>query len=201
MSDIDSEINNSINESLRVMGITKKDEVEEEKEKTIELKREGTDEKVEMTEEKYLSLINHSYAVSSLPLIKLLKLTTGIDYTNFLFNNGNVLKKSAEIEFRKVDEKKQYALYLDIVNSDYNLNFGKYGEIKETKEALVTQCLKLITFAQFLFNHIRDKNKELLEYHLIVDDNSTLYLDSTLKKRIGIRFEARKYTEPEQHQQ
>jgi len=207
MDELDKQINDKLDESFRVMGINKIEEEEETKdneeveEKAEETKDNGDKEQVstkmpDITEEQYTKLITQSYAVASLPLIKLLKKTTGVDYTHFLFEEGKELKKTAEIEFRRTDEKKQFSLYLDIVDKDYSLNYGKYGEIKETREALVNQCLRLISFTQFLYNHIRDKKKELLEHHLILDSNSTLYLDINEKKRIGIRFEARKYTEP-----
>jgi hypothetical protein len=212
MDAIGLEITSKINENLRLFG---KDEeckttIEEIKEceeeckssesqieeiKECEEECKLSDESCQITEEQYIKLINQAYAVASLPLIQLLKRTVGIDYSKFLFNDNKVIKKTAEIEFRKPNEKKQFALYLDIVDKDYDLNYGKYGDIPETKEALVTQCLRLISMAQLLFTHIRDSNKELLEYHLVLDSNSTLYIDAFLDKRIGIRFEPRKYQE------
>lgn len=178
----DDEINEKINENLKF---------NDDEEENVQQKQDTS----KISKEQYIKLVEQSYLVSSLPLLKLLKITTGIDYTDFLFSDGNKVEKTAEIEFKRPDEKKQYVMYLDIVNKDYDLNFGKYGEDEKTKKPLVEQCLRLITFAQFLFNHIRDKNKELLEYHLILDNNSTLYLDPSQKKRIGIRFEPRKYIE------
>jgi hypothetical protein len=210
MDNIDQQINEKIFESFRVMGISTDEEknsdvktnnqtdsfIEEEKEESVVVKKEESVlQDNEVSEEQYMNLISQSYAIASLPLIKLLKKTTNVDYTHFLFEKGNELTKTAEIEFRQVEAKEQYVLYLDIVDKDYNLNFGKYDKIEATKEALVNQCLRIISFSQFLFNHMRDKNKELLEYHLILDSNSTLYIDVNAKKRLGIRFEKRKYVE------
>jgi hypothetical protein len=39
-----------------------------------------------------------------------------------------------------------------------------------------------------IFNKLKDSNEELLEYNLTLDNNTTIYIDSLLEKRIGIVF-------------
>jgi len=206
MDKLDNEINLKLEENFRVMGIVDETKIEEIEEKTsavevggekstdiVEKEVVNTGDKQKMTEEDYNKIITQAYAFASVPLLKLIKLTTGDDYTHFLFEKNKVLKKSLELEMRRDDEKTQFSLYLDIVDKDYKLNYGKYADDKDSKSVLANQCTRLVSFVQILYNHIRDKNKELLEYHLMLDTNHTLFLDSNTKKRIGIRFESRKY--------
>lgn len=220
--ELDDQINEKINENFQKMGIQNDSEEEtkiestenniivnessslqsdelssslqsDELEKSKEEIQQNLPEKV--TEEQYLQVMNQAMAIAAVPVLKLIKRTTDLDYAQYLYGENPPLTTVGECEFRTKD-KKQYALYLDIVDKDYDLNFGKYGEDEEIKKVLVQQCLRLTVFAQVLYNHIRDQNKELLEYHLTIDNNTTLYLDPLEKKRIGIRFEPRKYTEP-----
>lgn len=39
-----------------------------------------------------------------------------------------------------------------------------------------------------IFNKIKDSNDELLEYNLTLDNNTTIFIDYELNKRIGILF-------------
>ena len=39
-----------------------------------------------------------------------------------------------------------------------------------------------------IFNKLKDSNEELLEHTLSLDNNTTIYIDSLLEKRIGVVF-------------
>ena len=39
-----------------------------------------------------------------------------------------------------------------------------------------------------IFNKLKDSNEELLEHNLSLDNNTTIYINSSLDKRIGIAF-------------
>lgn len=165
-----NEINEQLSKNINLMQINKKPDV---------------------TEEQFNKLIDQAYHFASLPLIKLIKKTINIDLTEKLFEPNHILQKTGEIEMSKINDNKKWVLYLAIVDKDYNLDFGSFKEDKEATQSIITQCLRIVSFAQILFEYIRNNTKELLEYHLILDNNSTLYLDINCKKRIGIKFECR----------
>ena len=185
---VEDEIEYEINKELKKHMKTVIDNFENNKKYISEEETKKDDTKV--TQEQLNKLLDQSYHFASLPLIKLIKNTINIDLIDKMFLPGKILQKTAEIEFHKPGEDKKWILYLDIVNNDYNLNFGPFENNEEAKKSLIDQCLRLVSFAQILFEQIRNKTKELLEYQLILDHNSTLYLDIKNKKRIGIRFES-----------
>jgi len=61
------------------------------------------------------------------------------------------------------------------------------NEIK-LKKTIISAISFLTQACLVCFNMIKNDNKDILEYNLYLDNNTTIYIDNTITKRIGIVF-------------
>jgi hypothetical protein len=154
---------------------------------------------------KLLEFYKNAEHISIIPLLKLIYLTTEIDLSDKYKLQYSIKSKESENliagELIFSNNEKKYKIYLDIVNKDYDL-LDSLNELKICKNKIETfddleDSIKnpLISAISFMtqaclviFNKLKDSNEELLEYNLTLDNNTTIYIDSLLEKRIGIVF-------------
>lgn len=144
---------------------------------------------------------------SLLPLLKLIYITNNLNLSSDykllydLSNENSNNLKPAEIIMSK--DNKKIKVYLGIVNKSYDLlnsinqcnllseNITNLNE--EPNEALKKQIIYTIMlltqYAKIIFDSLKNKYQELTEYNLVLSDNTTIYLDYNLDKRIGVIFE------------
>jgi len=145
--------------------------------------------------------------ISLISVLKLVYLTTKIDlYKDFKLDFPLSSSKSNKIKTGEViitdKDSNKYKIYLDIVDKDYDLfstlsssglissAIKSFNEIDEkNKKELIGIISFLSQSCLLVFNNIKGVYKELLEYMITLDDNTTMYLDFNLDKRIGIIFE------------
>lgn len=143
-----------------------------------------------------------------IPVLKLIYHTTQIDYAKdfkikipFSSNKANKIPIS-EIEINDIEESVVYKLYLDLVDSSYNLD----KELIENKllspdilslndeppSKKKDQLIQIITFlthsAKLIFDSLKNKYSEILEYNIMLDNDTTIYLEYTKPLRLGIRI-------------
>lgn len=145
--------------------------------------------------------------VALIVVLKLIYETTKIDlYKDFklefpLSSNKSINIRSGELILTNSNNKK-CKVFLDIVNKDYDfmstfyntqINEPKietFGEINEISRRQIIGMLSYLSQACLaIFNNLKSKYNELLEYNIVLDDNTTIYLDLNLEKRIGIIFQ------------
>lgn len=144
---------------------------------------------------------------SLIPLLKLIYLTTKIDlYKEFKLKCKLSSEKSKDLKSGEIimsKENKKIKVFLDIVDSDYNLTTtinecnllseNIYDLNKESNESLKKQIIYIITLlsqsVKVVFNSLKNKYQELTEYNIILSENTTIYLDYELNKRIGVKFQ------------
>lgn len=141
--------------------------------------------------------------LSLIPLLKLIYLSTNINlYEEFKLSidNSHILKSG---EIIMTNENKKIKVYLGIVEKEYDLDYSlnkckilsdKIDKLKnETNTNLQKQIINIITLLthsiSIVFNQFKNKYKELTEYNISLDTNTTVYLDYDLDKRIGVIFE------------
>ena len=109
---------------------------------------------------------------------------------------------------------KKIKISLNIIDKDYDLldSINKIGIFKDTidtlkisedeskdnetnpnnivklKQSLISAISFLTQACLVCFNMLKSNNKNLLEYNLMLAENTTIYLDSDLDKRIGVVF-------------
>jgi hypothetical protein len=96
---------------------------------------------------------------------------------------------------------KNYKIYLDIVDKDYDLldSLNKLQltdkhleSLNDLDDNIKNPLISVISFMTqaclVIFNKIKDSNTELLEYNLTLDNNTTIFIEYELNKRIGILF-------------
>ena len=65
-----------------------------------------------------------------------------------------------------------------------------FSEINEVTKKQIIGILSYLTQSCLsIFNNLKSKYKELIEYNIVLDDNTTIYLDINNSKRIGIVFQ------------
>jgi hypothetical protein len=145
--------------------------------------------------------------VALIAILKLIYETTKIDlYKDFKLNCSLASNKSINIKCGELiltnSDNKKCRVFLDIVNKDYDFmtSFRKteineinqiehFTEINEiTKKQIIGMLSYLTQSCLSVFNNLKDKYKELIEYNIVLDDNTTIYLDLNNSKRIGIVF-------------
>jgi len=144
---------------------------------------------------------------SLIPLLKLIYLTTKIDlYKEFKLKCKLSSEKSKDLKSGEIimsKENKKIKVFLDIVDSDYNLTTtinecnllseNIYDLNKESNESIKKQIIYIITLlsqsVKVVFNSLKNKYQELTEYNIILSENTTIYLDYELNKRIGVKFQ------------
>jgi hypothetical protein len=169
------------------------------------IKMENIDNNNEEIDNKLLEFYKNAEHISIIPLLKLIYLTTEIDLSDQFKLQYSVKSKESENliagELIFSNNEKKYKIYLDIVNKDYdlldslnelNLCENKIESFDNLEESIKNPLISAISFMTqaclVIFNKLKDSNEELLEYNLTLDNNTTIYIDSVLDKRIGIVF-------------
>lgn len=164
-------------------------------------------------DDKLLEHYKNAEHVSIIPLLKLIYLTNGIDLSDkyklkYSLTSNDIDKLSAG-ELVLSNGIKKIKISLDIVESDYDLlksiNTKKLfssdidtlyvpeddkNDDNDTKlKKTMVSAISFLTQACLVcFNMVKDNNNDLLEYNLTLDHNTTIYLEHSLNKRIGIVF-------------
>lgn len=150
-----------------------------------------------------------SEAFALIPILKLIYHTTGIDYgKDFklkipLSSNKSKDIPISEIEINKInDSNNTYKIYLDLVDSTYDLNKLLINNnllspnitnlIDETNEEKKKQLIHIITFlvhsVKLVFDSIKSKYIELNNFDIKLDNNTTIYLNDESSLRLGINI-------------
>lgn len=169
--------------------------------------------KKKQIDDKLLEHYKNAEHVSIVPLLKLIYLTNGTDLSNkyklkYSLTSSDIDKLTAG-ELVLSNGIKKIKISLDIVEPGYDLlksiNTKKLfssdidtlyvpeddkSSDNDTKlKKTIVSAISFLTQACLVcFNMIKDNNKNLLEYNLTLDHNTTIYLEHSLNKRIGIVF-------------
>ena len=168
-------------------------------------KNDNTDTNNEEIDNKLLEFYKNAEHISIIPLLKLIYLTTDFDLSDKFKLQHSIKSKESENliagELLFSNNEKKHKIYLDIVDKDYdlldslnelNLCENKINTFDDLDESIKNPLISAISFMTqaclVIFNKLKDSNEELLEYNLTLDNNTTIYIDSLLNKRIGIMF-------------
>ncbi len=160
-------------------------------------------------DEHLLNAYNKSENLTLIPVLKLIYITTGIDlYKDFKLECPLSSNKSINIKHGEIVINNTTKLYLDIVDSNYDLTTSisntqlikdHIESFNDIEESLRKELINIISYLShsclIVFNTIKEKYKELLEFHLTMADNTTIYLDYDNKKRLGVVFKDLKSNE------
>lgn len=164
-------------------------------------------------DDKLLEHYKNAEHVSIVPLLKLIYLTNGTDLSDkyklkYSLTSSDIDKLNAG-ELVLSNGIQKIKISLDIVEPGYDLlesiNTKKLfssdidtlyvpeddkSNDNDTKlKKTIVSAISFLTQACLVcFNMIKDNNKDLLEYNLTLDHNTTIYLEHSLNKRIGIVF-------------
>jgi hypothetical protein len=159
-------------------------------------------------------------AFALIPILKLIYHTTQIDYSKefkikipFSSKKANLIPigeiEINETEFNKLTVNEQnenisvsYKLYLDLVDSTYDLNQTLIDNNLLSPEILSLndepndkkkdQLIQIITFlthsAKLIFDSLKNKYSELLKYEITLDQNTSIYLDHEKPLRLGLNI-------------
>lgn len=163
-----------------------------------------------LSDQELLDAYNKSEQLTIIPILKLIYNTIKIDYSSdFKIKPKISLDLNNEIPIGKIEISKQedenikYSFYLDIIdNTNYDLNSeflnskilsnGITDLMDEPNENLKTQIIQIITYltqsAKLVFDNLKQKYIEILEYNIEMDLNTTIFLDKDLNKRLGIKI-------------
>ena len=72
------------------------------------------------------------------------------------------------------------------INTPHVETFNDINDIN--KKQIINMLSFLSQSCLAVFNNLKSKYKELLEYNIVLDDNTTIYLELNNSKRIGIVF-------------
>ena len=163
-----------------------------------------------LSDEDLMKAYAQSENLTLIPLLKLIYSTVKIDYGNdFKLKIPLSSNHSKEIPLNGIVIKKletpniQYKVYLDIVDKSYDLdkellevNILSKNIIKlmdEPNTELKNQLIQIITYltqsAKVVFDKIKKQYSEILEYHIDMDYNTTIYLDADIEQRLGIKIQ------------
>lgn len=165
----------------------------------------NTDKNNEEIDNKLLEFYKNAEHISIIPLLKLIYLTTEIDLSDKFQLQYSIKSKESENliagELIFSNNEKKYKIYLDIVDKDYdlldslnelNICESKIETFDNLDESIKNPLISAISFMTqaclVIFNKLKDSNEELLEHNLSLDNNTTIYINSSLDKRIGIAF-------------
>jgi hypothetical protein len=157
-------------------------------------------------------------AFALIPILKLIYHTTQIDYSKefkikipFSSKKANLIPISEieinETEFNNVDEQNEnisvsYKLYLDLVDSTYDLNqtlidnnllspeiLSLNDEPNDKKKEQLIQIITFLTHsAKLIFDSLKNKYSELFKYEITLDQNTSIYLDHEKPLRLGLNI-------------
>ncbi len=144
-----------------------------------------------------------------IPILKLIYSTTKVDYSKDfkikipLSSNKSKDIPIGEIEISKINNPEiKYKIYLDLVDKFYDLNQelinnnilsnGVTTLIDEPNKELKEQLIQIITYltqsAKIVFDNLKNKYTEIIEYSIDMDQNTTIYLDYENNTRLGIKI-------------
>ena len=145
--------------------------------------------------------------VALISVLKLIYETTKIDlYKDFKLEHPLSSNKSKDIRSGELiltdSSDNKCKVFLDIVDKNYDLmttlldskiindqHIEKFNDINEASKKQIIGIISYLTQSCLLvFNNLKNKYKELLEFNIILDENTTIYLDFESSKRIGIIF-------------
>jgi hypothetical protein len=159
-------------------------------------------------------------AFALIPILKLIYHTTQIDYSKefkikipFSSKKANLIPigeiEINETEFNKLTVNEQnenisvsYKLYLDLVDSTYDLNqtlidnnllspdiLSLNDELNDKKKDQLIQIITFLTHsAKLIFDSLKNKYSELLKYEITLDQNTSIYLDHEKPLRLGLNI-------------
>lgn len=147
-------------------------------------------------------------AFTLIPILKLIYHTTQIDYAKDfkikipLSSNKAHTIPISEIEINDIEQSIVYKLYLDLVDSSYNLDKELIENQLLSLDVLTLndepsskkkdQLIQIITFlthsAKLIFDSLKNKYSEIIEYNIILDENTTIYLESSKPLRLGVKI-------------
>jgi len=159
-------------------------------------------------------------AFALIPILKLIYHTTQIDYSKefkikipFSSKKANLIPigeiEINETEFNKLTVNEQnenisvsYKLYLDLVDSTYDLNQTLIDNNLLSPEILSLndepndkkkdQLIQIITFlthsAKLIFDSLKNNYSELFKYDITLDQNTSIYLDHEKPLRLGLNI-------------
>jgi hypothetical protein len=159
-------------------------------------------------------------AFALIPILKLIYHTTQIDYSKefkikipFSSKKANLIPigeiEINETEFNKLTVNEQnenisvsYKLYLDLVDSTYDLNktlidnnllspdiLSLNDEPNDKKKDQLIQIITFLTHsAKLIFDSLKNKYSELVKYEITLDQNTSIYLDHEKPLRLGLNI-------------
>ena len=115
-----------------------------------------------------------------------------------LSNGVNNIKISLDIVdqnydlLKSINDKNIFQTHIDtlyVKENDEELEETKDSDDDIKLKKTIVSAISFLTQACLVcFNMIKNDNKDLLEYNLTLDHNTTIYLDHMLNKRIGVVF-------------
>jgi hypothetical protein len=157
-------------------------------------------------------------AFALIPILKLIYHTTQIDYSKefkikipFSSNKSHLIPISEiEINNTELDSvngqneniQVSYKLYLDLVDSTYDLNrtlidnnllsqniLSLNDEPNDKKKEQLIQIITFLTHsAKLIFDSLKNKYPELFKYEITMDQNTSIYLDHEKPLRLGLNI-------------
>jgi hypothetical protein len=162
-----------------------------------------------ISEHEFMEAYRQAEQLTLIPILKLIYETTKIDLSKdfkikipFSSNKSKEIP-IGEIELNKLDNNNiKYKIYLDLVDTNYDLNqeLINYNILsydilqlsEEPNEALKSQLIQIITYltqsAKLIFDGLKNKYTEIIEYNIEMDNNTTIYLDYNISKRLGVKI-------------
>lgn len=162
-----------------------------------------------ISEKELIEAYRHAEELALIPILKLIYETVKIDlYKDFKIKIPLSSNKSNEIPIGEIEINRhdnpnvKYKIYLDIVDKFYDLNKefinnNIFSENitnlnDETNIPLKNQLIQIITYltqsAKLVFDNLKNKYTEIIEFNIEMDNNTTIYLDYELNKRLGIKI-------------
>jgi hypothetical protein len=162
-----------------------------------------------ISEHEFMEAYRQAEQLTLIPILKLIYETTKIDlYKDFKIKIPFSSNKSKDIPIGEIEINKQdnpnlkYKIYLDLVDNNYDLNKELINNklltenvtnlSDEPNEALKNQLIQIITYltqsAKLIFDSLKNKYTEIIEYNIEMDNNTTIYLEYELQKRLGIKI-------------
>jgi hypothetical protein len=148
-----------------------------------------------------------SEAFALVPILKLIYHTTGIDYgKDFKLKIPLSSNQSKDIPIGEIEinntENKTYKIYLDLVDSTYDLNklfidnnllsINITNIMDEPNEQKKEQLIQIITFlvhsAKLVFDSIKNNYSEINNLDIKLDNNTTIYINDDTIFRLGINI-------------
>jgi hypothetical protein len=164
----------------------------------------------EELDNKILEAYKNAENLSLIPLLKLIYKTSKIDLSD-KYQISKAISSLNELELSDLKSgeitlsngSNNIKVYLDLVDRSYNLmstlkkcdvlSDNVTNLVDEPNENLKNQLIQVITYLtqsiRITFDSLKNSQQELVEYNLLLDGNTTMYLDYDLETRIGIVFE------------